>query len=223
MVVHHRAKRSYCHSCSKPLFFIAQHLMDLLSYQRTVFAFHGCDRRLRDAVLTGKKKLNASLNAYDWLGSGIYFWEHGPVRALEWAKQQSKRKGTYIKEPAVLGAIIQLGNCFDLLDVKFTQTLATRTSELVSELADAGLALPANQKAGNGDFDWLRREGDCFVLNSVIPAVESDWDCEFQSVRGVFQEGAAVFKGAGIKLKSHIQIAVRDPKAIIGYFYPEGI
>ncbi|MFZ4764829.1 MAG: hypothetical protein ACOYMN_07715 [Roseimicrobium sp.] len=36
--------------------------MDLLSYQRTVFAFHGCDRRLRDAVLTGKKKLNFSLN-----------------------------------------------------------------------------------------------------------------------------------------------------------------
>lgn len=31
--------------------------MDLLSYQRTVFAFHGCDRRLRDAVLTGKTKL----------------------------------------------------------------------------------------------------------------------------------------------------------------------
>jgi hypothetical protein len=197
--------------------------MDLLNYQRTVFAYHGCDRRLRDAVLTGKKKLNASLNTYDWLGSGIYFWEHGPQRALEWAKQQSKRKGTKIKEPAVVGAIIQLGNCFDLLDIKFTQTLATRSSELISELADAGLALPANQKAGTGDFDWLRREGDCFVLNSIIPALEKDWDCQFQSVRGVFQEGTAVFKGAGIKLKSHIQIAVRDPKAIIGYFYPEGI
>lgn len=61
------------------------------------------------------------------------------------------------------------------------------------------------------------------MLNSVIPAVEGDWDCQFQSVRGVFQEGATVFKGAGIKLKSHIQIAVRDPKAIIVYLYPEGI
>ena len=52
--------------------------MDLLNYQRTVFAFHGCDRRLRDAVLTGKSKLTASLNTYDWLGTGIYFWEHSP-------------------------------------------------------------------------------------------------------------------------------------------------
>jgi|GEM_PF-2644948 len=66
--------------------------MDLQSYHRTVFAFHGCDRRIRDAVLLGRQKLLASLNTYDWLGTGIYFWEHGPGRALEWAIQQSKRK-----------------------------------------------------------------------------------------------------------------------------------
>lgn len=86
-----------------------------------------------------------------------------------------------------------------------------------------GLALPSNQKTGHGDLDWLRREGDCFVLNSIIPIVETDWGCKFQSVRGVFQEGAAVFKGSGMKLKSHIQIAVRDPEAIIGYFLPKGL
>jgi len=97
--------------------------MDLLSYQRTVLAFHDCDRRLRDTVLTGKKKLNASLNAYYWLGSGIYFWEHGPIRALEWAMQQSKRNGTKIKEHAVVGAIIQLSDCFDLLDIGYPPAL----------------------------------------------------------------------------------------------------
>ena len=61
--------------------------MDLLNYQRTVFAFHGCDRRVRDCVLLGKLILLASLNTYDWLGMGIYFWEHGPRRALEWDTQ----------------------------------------------------------------------------------------------------------------------------------------
>ena len=30
------------------------------------------------------------------------------------------------------------------------------------------------------------------------------------------------FKGAGIKRKSHIQIAVRSPHAVIGYFRPKG-
>ena len=57
--------------------------MDLLSYQRTIFGFHGCDRRVADSVLAGKAKLTASSNAYDWLGTGIYFWEHGPARAQE--------------------------------------------------------------------------------------------------------------------------------------------
>lgn len=195
--------------------------MDLLSYQRTVFAFHGCDRRVRDAVLLGKVKLLASLNTYDWLGQGIYFWEHGPRRALEWATEQSNRRGTKIKEPAVLGAVIQLGNCFDLLDVEFTQKLAVAAAQLTQDLTAQGITLPANQSSSTGDFDWLRRERDCFVINNVLPEIEKRERLAYHSVRGVFQEGDQAFEGAGIKLKSHIQIAVRDPAAIIGYFNPE--
>jgi hypothetical protein len=195
--------------------------MDLLNYQRTVFAYHGCDRRVRDSVLLGKLKLLASLNTYDSLGTGIYFWEHGPRRALEWATQQSKRKGTKIKEPAVLGAVVQLGNCFDLLDIEFTQMLSKEASELENDLAAQGVSLPINQPSRDRDFDWLRRDRDCFVINSVIPRIESAKDIIYHSVRGVFQEGSPAFKGAGIKLKSHIQIAVRNPRAILGYFNPE--
>lgn len=196
--------------------------MDLLNYQRTVFAFHGCDRRVRDAVLLGKQKLLTSLNTYDWLGTGIYFWEHSPSRALEWATQQSKRKGTKLKEPAVVGAIIQLGNCFDLLDVKFTQMLSEAAKNFIQTLNAQGITLPVNQSAGLNDYDWLRRERDCFILNNVIPTLELQEATAFHSVRSVFQEGSPAFDGAGIKLKSHIQIAVRDPRAIIGYFQPEG-
>ena len=197
--------------------------MDLLSYQRTVFAFHGCDSRVADAVLNGKEKLLASENNYDWLGHGIYFWEHGPARAEEWARQQSKRKGSKIKKPAVLGAIISLGNCFDLLDVRSTDLLTDAAESIIQVLGAQGKELPKNQPTGTGDFDWLKRHRDCFVLNSAIPTIERYESCTFQTVRGVFQEGVAAFDGAGIKRKSHIQIAVRDPRAIIGYFRPEGI
>jgi hypothetical protein len=196
--------------------------MDLLSDQRTVFAFQGCDRRVRDAVLLGRQKLLASLNTYDWLGMGIYFWEHSPRRAFDWATQQSRRKGTKIKEPAVLGgAVIQLGYCFDLLDIEFTQMLSSASHDLQNELAAQGIPLPHNQSAGLSDFDWLRRDRDCFVFNNVLPAIEQREGITFHSVRGVFQEGDPAFDGAGVKLKSHIQIAVRDPRAIIGYFNPE--
>lgn len=197
--------------------------MDLLSYQRTVFGFHGCDHRVAEAVLRGKMKLTASLNTYDWLGMGIYFWEHGPRRALEWAAQQARRKGSRIKQPAVLGAVIQLGNCFDLLDVQFTATLARSAQQLERFITAQGGTLPVNQTLGAHDFDWLRRDRDCFVLNNVIPTIEQEQGVTYHSVRGVFQEGEPAFNGAGIKLKSHIQIAVRAPQAIIGYFHPEGI
>ena len=197
--------------------------MDLLSYQRTVFAFHGCDRRIAEAVLAGKMTLTASLNTYDWLGKGIYFWEHGPARALEWATQQSRRKDTHIKHPAVLGAVIQLGNCFDLLDVQFTEALSRSARQLEQSIIAQGGALPINQTIGIDDFDWLRRDRDCFVLNNILPVIEHTDSINYHSVRGVFQEGEPAFHGAGIKLKSHIQIAVRDPRAIIGYFHPAGI
>ena len=195
--------------------------MDLLSYQRTIFGYHGCDSRVADAVLAGKAKLLASENTYDWLGHGIYFWEHGPARAFEWAEQQSRRKGSKIKRPSVIGAVIQLGNCFDLLDVRFTKELSLHATDIAQALQAEDRDLPHNETIGKGDFDWLRRHRDCFVLNAAIPRLEAVFDCTFHSVRGVFQEGEPAFIGAGIKLKSHIQIAVRDPRALIGYFRPE--
>ena len=195
--------------------------MDLLSYQRTIFGYHGCDSRIAKAVLDGKARLLASDNTYDWLGRGIYFWEHGPTRAMEWAEQQAGRKSGGIKRPAVLGAVIQLGNCFDLLDVRFTKELSLHATNLEQALQSEKRELPQNEPTGTGDFDWLRRHRDCFVLNAAIPHMEQLYACTFHSVRGVFQEGEPAFNGAGIKLKSHIQIAVRDPRALIGYFRPD--
>jgi hypothetical protein len=121
----------------------------------------------------------------------------------------------------VLGAVIQLGNCFDLLDIEFTQMLANDARDLENGLAAQGISLPTNQSVSNRDFDWLRRERDCYVLNYVIPQIEESKGIIYHSVRSVFQEGDAAFSGAGMKLKSHIQIAVRDPRAILGYFNPE--
>jgi hypothetical protein len=195
--------------------------MNLLSYQRTIFGYHGCDRRVADAVLTGKTKLSASENAYDWLGHGIYFWEHGPMRALEWAAQQAKRKGSHIKKPAVIGAVIQLGTCFDLLDIKHTRELRLAAEAFIAGIESVGGSLPNNQPATAGDFDWLKRHRDCLVLNTAISTIESSLGSHFDTVRGVFQEGEPIFKGAGLKMKSHIQIAVRNPSAIVGYFHPE--
>ena len=70
--------------------------------------FHGCDQSVVDKVIAGKENLLASTNDYDWLGSGIYFWENNEERALEWAEILSKRPSSSIKTPAVIGAVIDL-------------------------------------------------------------------------------------------------------------------
>jgi hypothetical protein len=65
------------------------------------------------------------------------------------------------------------------------------------------------------------RKGDCAALNWAIPFAEAEQGVRFQTVRGVFQEGKPVFRGSAVKSKSHIQMAVGDSAAILGYFRPE--
>lgn len=181
-------------------------------YQRTIIAYHGCDESVVRRVLLTGDPLSASENDYDWLGYGIYFWEFGPERALEWAVEQKKRNPKRIKKPAVIGAIIQLGNCFDLLDTRNTALLRRAFGMYQKDVSDP---LPVNQ----GPLHRL----DCAVLNFALNLYEQEMGHEYHSVRGVFQEGAASFAGSDIREKSHIQIAVRDPACILGYFKPQQV
>jgi hypothetical protein len=98
--------------------------MEAFGYQRTVIGYHGCDQSVVDSIINRNGHLKRSENRYDWLGKGIYFWEFGPSRANEWAIQRVKDGSNTIKVPAVLGAIINLGRCFDLLDVANTHLLS---------------------------------------------------------------------------------------------------
>jgi len=84
-----------------------------------ILAFHSCDREVGLKVLNGKDQLRPSQNEWDWLGYGIYFWEHNPLRAYEYAKDvtegDQKAKGK-IYTPFVIGCIIDLGNCLNLTE-----------------------------------------------------------------------------------------------------------
>ena len=69
----------------------------------------------------------------------------------------------------------------------------------------------------------LLHHRDCAVINYGLPWLTKLFGIEFQTVRGMFQEGEPVFEGSDIREKSHIQIAVRDPSCILGYFKPRWI
>lgn len=187
-------------------------------YQRLVLGYHGCDKSVADRVLMGNDTLRKSEKSYDWLGSGIYFWEHGPQRALEWAEEQ-KQLGK-IKSPAVLGAVIHLGICFDLMDIRYTSALADAFSRFKEEQETSGYSIPRNKGRNITDKDMVRRTLDCSVINWFLKFLENTETGSFDSVRGLFQEDTPVFEGSKIHKKSHIQLAIRNPACILGYFRP---
>jgi hypothetical protein len=45
----------------------------------------------------------------------------------------------------------------------------------------------------------------------------------FDSVRGVFVEGKELYPSAGFREKNHIQLCIRNPNCIKGYFHPQEI
>ena len=77
-----------------------------------VLGFHGCDRSVGESILRGEQThLEPSQNDYDWLGTGIYFWESDPLRALEFAQERAegaKNSRGDITVPFVVGAVINL-------------------------------------------------------------------------------------------------------------------
>jgi len=191
------------------------------TFQRIVIGYHGCDAAVAAKVLAGTARLNLSTNAYDWLGEGIYFWEHGPQRAREWAIEQAKLSGAKIKQPSVLGARINLGECLDLLDTANTQSLGKWYSEFLKGVRQRGARMPENRDAPTSRRgDKVLRFRDCAIIDYAVTRVAEDEGIRYQTARGVFLEGKPAFPGSKIALKSHIQIAVRDRACILEFFRP---
>jgi hypothetical protein len=184
-------------------------------YDRTVIAFHGCDQAIAENLLAGKERLRPSQNPYDWLGWGIYFWEYGPDRAWRFSVEQSRRKSSNVSTPAVVGAVIRLGRCFDLLDTRFTHALSEAYPEYRKAMRGQGARLPVN----TGGADGKLRYRDCAVLNWYLEILE-DAGQPFDTVRGCFMEGGPCFPKAGIRKEAHVQLAVRNPSCVVGVFRP---
>jgi hypothetical protein len=184
-----------------------------MRYDRTVIAYHGCDAAVAERLLGGEP-FHKSENDYDWLGAGVYFWEYGADRALRFAHDQLRRGR--LAEPAVVGALVQLGNCFDLMDTRFTADLAVAYETIQDRYAQTTTPLPHN--AGAAPDQKLRRL-DCLVLNFYLASLEGTASA-FDTVRCGFLEGQRAFPGSGIFQQSHIQLSVRNPACILGVFRP---
>ncbi len=188
------------------------------SYPTLVLGFHGCDFSVGKDLVDGKDSFKASENEYDWLGSGMYFWENSEHRAKEWA--ECGRKNGQVESPCVVGAVIDLGFYLNLVDYFYLRILEEVYYTLRRDLEAAGSPIPQNKPGFSGDIDNLKRHLDCAVIK-YLHSLREDSSLEpFDTVRGVFFEGDELYPNAGFKQKNHMQIAVRNPNCIKGFFWP---
>jgi len=189
-----------------------------------ILAFHGCDKSVADKVISGHEQFRFSKNSYDWLGHGGYFWDSSPSRALEFAEyikfSGEKSSQGEILNPAVIGAVLNLGFCFDLLDYANLEILKSGHEFFESTFKSA--KLPENKTGGSSE-DLLLRYLDCAVIESIHQVRKNNNLPPFDSVRGVFWEGNELYPNAGFRKKNHIQICIRNPNCIKGYFLPRKI
>jgi hypothetical protein len=182
-----------------------------------VLGYHGCDRTVAEAILAGNQDFQQSKNDYDWLGSGSYFWEANPVRGLEFAYElQKRRRGSAaeIRDPYVIGAVIDLGLCLDLMSSTGLRAVQSSFEEIKATFDAASKDLPVNEM---GD-DLLLRRLDCAVINYLHSMRSRVGEQSFQTVKGVFVEGDAAYPGAGFKAKTHIQIMCSRSRVHQGHF-----
>jgi hypothetical protein len=172
---------------------------------RTVVGYHGCSQHFARELVANRISLDAwraSKHSYDWLGAGIYFWEHAPGRAWQWAREH------HPKDPAVVATEIRLGRCLDLADTVFTDLLRECYVGTVDYYRQSNWEMPKNE----GHEQKLRKL-DRLVIDRMIDASEAE-GMIYQTVRCPFEEGGNVYPGAMLKEQSHIQIAVRDKACI---------
>jgi len=180
-----------------------------------VMGFHSCDKVVGLDVINGRTQLRASNNIWDWLGEGIYFWEQNPARALEYAIESSMKKQFNkipIQTPFVIGAIIELGNCLNLVEPESLATLKEAFAGLEGIMNEAGKSVPKNEKNN--------RRLDSAVFKHLHASRRKNSSIPFDTIRCAFNEGDPIYPGANFTTRLHLQLCVINRNVIQGYYLP---
>jgi hypothetical protein len=135
---------------------------------------------------------------------------------LDFARETARRRPNSVKEPFVIGAVLELGFCLDLTTTAGIEWVRIAYDSLARSAAAGGFALPANSA------DGLRRNLDCAVIRRLHSILDAQGLPAVDTVKGVFTEGDPIYQGAGFNEKTHIQIVVRSQRCIKGIFRVSG-
>lgn len=184
-----------------------------LDYHRTVVGFHGTTVAAAERLVDGGDFVKSN-KLYEWLGTGVYFWEYAPKQAWWWTKDLRKNS-----KPAVIGAMIRLGNCLDLLDPENVKWLTGVHDDMMQTWRGMkGVRIPRNVRD--------KRSLDCAILNWVYSESDSE-PLPIETSRGVYvptDKKKRAWQGSWIYGEAHIQICVRKPQNILALWHvrPDG-
>jgi hypothetical protein len=165
--------------------------------------------------LNGEDDLQPSNNPWDWLADGIYFWEQNPLRALDYAKESAGRtqfNKTPVNTPFILGGIIELGHCLNLVDAESLAILSAAYKSLKTITEESGQQMPVNKGAN--------RALDCAVIKYIHQSNREEGKQAYDTIRCAFGEGNEAYPGTEITSRLHIQICIINKDCIKGYFLP---
>ena len=187
-------------------------VIDYSDYHRTIIGYHGTTLEAAERLVGGDDFVPSD-EVDEWFGKGIYFWEHAYQQAWWWAKRKPKGKAKAKVNPAVVGAVIRLGNCFDLLDTGNIGVLQAYHKKLVEDITKAKTGLPKNVRS--------HRSLDCAVFNYLYAELAAV-KCEIDTARAVYvptSRAKRIYPGSWISEETHIQICVRNPKSILAVWH----
>ena len=182
-------------------------LLDYSDYHRTVIGYHGTSAEAAERLVAGDE-FTASDRDDEWFGGGIYFWEHAFKQAWWWAKDYKRHPN-----PAVIGAVIRLGNCFDLVDPGNVTVLRDFHGMMIGDMRAAGSVIPTNRRHS--------RRLDCALFNYAYLRFEKAAN-PLDTARAVYVPTAVakrVCKGSWISEDTHIQVCVRNPRSILAVWH----
>lgn len=193
-----------------------------------VLAYHGCDESIRDLLVSGElAHLDPSSNRYDWLGEGVYFFENDPKRAMlfaEAASENPKKKFTAkpIVTPAIVGVVLRVNRWLDMTMQAGIADFQTAYAALADDRLQNGRRMPTNKSADIDDIDVILHHLDKAVFDTLHAARVDQKLLPYDAVKGAFPQGAEVAPSSAFKIRSHIQIALRNNKCVVGWFLVPG-
>lgn len=161
--------------------------------KKIIYGYHGTSVIAAESIL--KVGFKQSVNEYDWLGDGVYFFQDAPKMAWSWARRHHRDNASVIK------AKINLDDCMDFLDIEWASFLPKMHDAFLKQLKLANKEIP-RQTSGAHRLDRS-------VINYTI-GVLAEQNINIRCVRGIFGEGKPLYPNSALLENSHIQIVIRD-------------